>query len=152
MTSTKTSLYQFFERLKQIRFVKFGLVGASGTIVNLSVLYLAQERLFISISNESYRLYVSLTLAILVATVNNFTWNTIWTWADRKYVFTLYDMLRVFIKYAVASWLGIIIQYSLTMWFSNYVHYLVANICSILLASIFNFLANDKWTFKIKLD
>ena len=33
------------------RFIKFGLVGASGTVVNVAVLYLAQEFLFSHIAD-----------------------------------------------------------------------------------------------------
>lgn len=62
------------------RFTKFGIVGFSGTIVNLLVLYTNQEILLRSIYPQERRLSYSLTIAILVATVNNFSWNRYWTW------------------------------------------------------------------------
>ena len=64
----------------QFRYAKFGIVGASGTVVNQAVLYLCQEFLLRGIDPPRERLYVSLALAMVVATVNNFCWNRLWTW------------------------------------------------------------------------
>ena len=66
-----------------IRYIKFGMVGASGTVVNIAVLYLGHEYVFQNIEGAQGKPYASLALAIAVATVNNFTWNRLWTWADR---------------------------------------------------------------------
>ncbi len=82
MTLQQRSL-RLIEWLKGFRYVKFGLVGASGTVVNLVVLYAAHEHLFRAIEPEGSKPYASLALAIAVATVNNFTWNRLWTWSDR---------------------------------------------------------------------
>ena len=50
--------------LARWRYIKFGLVGASGTVVNLAVLYLCQEFLLASIASGEQRLYASLAIAI----------------------------------------------------------------------------------------
>lgn len=42
------------------------------------------------------------------------------------------------------------LQYGLTLWFAHFMHYLVANVLAIVVASVSNFLANDRWTFKRK--
>ena len=139
--------------LKRIRYLKFGVVGASGTVVNMVVLYLAQEHFFAAIDNTRHRLYASLALAIAIATVNNFTWNRRWTWADRVQTSPDHQHNSAFViasqlgRYAVASWVGIALQYGLTLSLSNYFHYLLANGVAIVMASISNFLANDRWTF-----
>lgn len=137
---------------KGVRYLKFGLVGASGTLVNMLVLYLGQEFLFAVISSPRDRLYASLALAIAVATVNNFTWNRLWTWADRVRaaapgVAGKQRLLQQFGRYTLASWLGIALQYGLTLWLSHSLHYLLANVIAIVVASVSNFLANDRWTF-----
>ena len=134
-----------------LRYVRFGLVGASGTVVNMAVLYLAQEVLFKGLADPRQRLYVSLALAIFVATINNFTWNRIWTWADRKLAMVYAPgpgLPGLFARYALASWLGIALQYGLTLWFSEFMHYLLANVLAIVVASVSNFIANDRWTFR----
>lgn len=152
-------LVALIEWLKGFRYIKFGLVGASGTVVNMTVLFLAQEVLFAAIAAPRSRLYASLALAITVSTVNNFTWNRLWTWADRRLDATAAapgafsaagqaSLLGQFGRYTLASWLGIALQYGLTLWLSHTLHYLLANGIAILIASVSNFLFNDYWTFR----
>ncbi len=145
------------------RYIKFGLVGASGTVVNMAVLFVAHEHLFQSVETHG-RPYASLALAITLATINNFTWNRLWTWADRvegRMVAQAGEMplhvrpthrtlLGQFARYAIASWFGIALQYGLTLWLAHALHYMVANVIAIVIASVSNFLANDRWTFKAR--
>ena len=138
--------------MQRVRYLKFGVVGASGTVVNMAVLYVAQEILFAGIAEPRSRLYASLALAIGVATVNNFTWNRLWTWADRLREADAgtggqRQLLQQFGRYALASWFGIGLQYGLTLWLAHSLHYLLANVIAIVIASVSNFLANDRWTF-----
>jgi putative flippase GtrA len=129
------------------RFMKFGAVGASGVVVNLGVLYLCQEFLFIAIQSPSMRLNVSLAAAIFFATVNNFYWNRFWTWSDRAHHPDKHLILH-FGQYALACWVGIVLQVLLTKLFVVYFYYIVANAMAIVLASVFNFLVNNFWTFR----
>jgi len=140
-----------------IRYIKFGMVGASGTVVNIAVLYLGHEYVFQAIEGAQGKPYASLALAIAVATVNNFTWNRLWTWADRVQQApdaTSIDALAPTSlavqlgKYALASWFGIGLQYLLTLWLAHSMHYMLANVIAIVIASVSNFLANDRWTFR----
>lgn len=149
-------VYALIHWLQGFRYIKFGLVGASGTVVNLAVLYVAHEYLFRSIEPAGSKPYFSLALAIAVATINNFTWNRLWTWADRvaahqealdEDASPLALLARHFGKYALASWFGMALQYGLTLWLAHWLHYLVANLISIVALSVINFLANDRWTF-----
>ena len=52
------------------------------------------------------------------------------------------------LKYALASWFGIALQYALTLWLAHLMHYMLANVIAIVIASVSNFLANDRWTFR----
>ena len=128
------------------RFIKFGIVGASGVVVNLSVLYLGQEVLFREIAQQTLRLNISLAFAILIATISNFTWNRRWTWHGRKSLRTT-TLLVQFGQYALACWVGTAIQIGLTNLFALFLHYLLANLIAVVIASLFNFVANDLWTF-----
>jgi putative flippase GtrA len=134
-------------RLLQIRFMRFGLVGASGTVVNSLVLYFAQEVLLARIEPVSYRLKFSVALAILIATINNFAWNRVFTWVDRNANATR-PMLVLFAEYCAAAGVAIAIQFVVTTWLAQYVHYLVGNLLAIVISSIVNYLANDRWTFR----
>jgi putative flippase GtrA len=133
--------------LARWRYIKFGLVGASGTVVNSAILYLCQEFLLASIASGEHRLYASLAIAILLATVNNFAWNRMWTWRDRQAEFHG-GIASQFVRYGLASWLGTSVQYILTLWLAQHVHYLLGNVLAIVLASVINYFANDWWTFK----
>jgi dolichol-phosphate mannosyltransferase len=144
--------------LTRFRYLKFGLVGASGTVVNITVLYLCHEYLFQSIEGPDGKPWASLAVAIALATVNNFTWNRLWTWADRvqaqRAAADTSDTVRAphlgaqLLKYALASWFGIALQYALTLWLAHLMHYMLANVIAIVIASVSNFLANDRWTFR----
>ena len=103
--------------------------------------------------------YASLALAITVATLNNFTWNRLWTWSDRVKAEAQIlhtdpshpgagQLGREFGKYAAASGFGSALQYGLTLLLSGSMDYRLANVIAIVIASVSNFLANDKWTFK----
>ncbi len=145
-------LFKLLRWLEQFRYVKFGIVGASGTVVNLIVLFIGREYLFVSIEGHTNKPYFSLAVAIAIATLNNFTWNRLWTWADRRMNHQTDgrrpSLVVQFAKYATASWFGIALQYSLTLWLTTYMHYMVANVIAIAIASVSNFLANDHWTFR----
>jgi putative flippase GtrA len=157
--SWPSRIFALTQWLNRFRYIKFGIVGASGTVVNIAVLYLAQEYLFYGIDPVKLRLSMSLALAIFIATLNNFTWNRLWTWADRRASLAaaeaalhqpLWQRLAVqFGRYCAASWFGMALQFGLTIWLSHSMDYRLANILSIVAASVINFLANDRWTFRI---
>ena len=136
-----------FQPMMRWRFIKFGLVGGSGTVINIVVLYLAQEHLLQGIADFHSRLNYSIALAITVATISNFYWNRRLTWRDRTRN-TPQPALRLFLKYVMAAALSIVIQSLLTKWLALYLHYIVANLIAIVLASVVNFIANDKLTFR----
>ena len=141
-TSAAPSLTFVQSMLARWRYIKFGLVGASGTVVNLAVLYVCQEFLLANIASGEQRLYASLAIAILLATVNNFAWNRLWTWRDRQAEFHG-SIATQFVRYGLASWLGTSVQYILTLWLAQHVHYLLGNVLAIVLASVINYFAND---------
>ena len=129
------------------RFVKFGMVGASGTVINLAVLYMSQEFLLRQIEDFHTRLNYAIAMAITVATINNFYWNRRLTWRDRKAA-TYHSALFLFFKYVMAAALAITVQSLLTKFLALYLHYIVANLVAIVIASVCSFLANDRMTFR----
>ena len=142
--------------LERYRYIKFGIVGASGTVVNLAVLHFGHEYLFQSIEASYQKPYLSLALAITLATINNFTWNRLWTWSDRVKTLeageaqpvSLRLLGKEFGQYVTASGFGSALQYGLTLLLSGSMDYRLANIVAIVAASVSNFLANDRWTFR----
>ena len=146
--------------LKKFRYVKFGLVGASGTVVNIAVLSLGKNYLFDHIEPAQLSLGLSLALAILLATLSNFTWNRLWTWGDRRRALDIEQgapreplhkrLIAEFGRYCLASWFGMVFQFGATIWLSHSMDYRLANIIAIVAASVINFLANDRWTFRLR--
>jgi dolichol-phosphate mannosyltransferase len=131
------------------RFVKFGVVGFSGTLVNLAVLYICQEFFLVSVHPETRRLSYSLAAAIFLATINNFLWNRFWTWADRKGK-TKHGFFVQMGQYFTASWLSIALQFAITKLAAQFTHYMAANVMAIVLAAVVTYLLNDVWTFRAR--
>jgi putative flippase GtrA len=126
--------------------IKFGTVGFSGTLINLTALYLSQEYLFRWVESVERRLPLSLGTAIFLATLNNFIWNRGWTWKDRKEE-TGHGFFPQMGQYFLASGFTIGIQYLCTMTLSRVVYYVLANLLAIGTAALVNYLVNDLWTF-----
>ena len=133
------------------RFMKFGTVGFSGTIINITMLYINEEFIFQQIVSKETRLHLSLSGAIFVATLSNFLWNRRWTWDDRKGK-AKHGFFVQLGQYFLASGLAICIQYVFTILFARFTHYLVANIIAVVIAAVFTYLVNDVWTFAVRKD
>lgn len=133
-------------RILSKRFLKFGTVGASGTVVNIGVLYFAQEHIFHAVLQNEIRLNLSLALAIFLATLNNFFWNRLWTWSDRVQ-HQHRPWLSQFGQYTLACWLSIALQVVFTNLLAPHFYYQIANLIAIGLTSVLNFVLNDVWTF-----
>ena len=133
--------------LARWRFVKFGAVGASGTVINIAVLYACQEFLLLQMTDFHSRLNYSIGIAITLATISNFYFNRRLTWRDRQ-VDATPPVLVLFFKYVAAAGVSIAIQSVMTKSLSLYLHYIVANLVAIGVSSIFNFVANDRLTFR----
>ena len=147
----RLSIASLARRVFSKRFLKFGSVGVSGTVVNQGLLYLAQEHFFVSLAQPELRLNLSLALAIFCATLNNFFWNRLWTWADRKQHYHK-PMLAQFGQYTLACWVSIVLQVVFTNLLAPHFYYLMANLIAIALTSVLNFVLNDIWTFgRVKL-
>lgn len=106
---SKLSRREIVEYVKQLlyltnfRIVKFAIVGASGVGVNMLVFYILTHLLGITP-------FISGIVAIECAVLNNFTWNDIWTFRDRRHGGVLSRLL----KYHAAVALGVVVNY-LTM-------------------------------------
>ena len=131
-----------------LRFVRFCIVGASGVLVNLLVLWLAREYLFATLRPPRLRLNAALALAIAVATLSNFLWNRFWTWRDRHRGAGARALAGQFGQYALAVLIGSGVQIVLTNVLSSYMYYLLANLMAIGAAAGVNFALNNAWTFR----
>jgi putative flippase GtrA len=143
-------LSSLIRRIFSKRFLKFGTVGVSGIVVNQGVLYFAQEHVFhvSTVAGEVnwLALNLSLGLAIFFATLNNFFWNRLWTWADRKQL-SQRPWVVQFGQYTLSCGLSIALQVLFTNLMAPHIYYIYANFIAIVFTSVLNFVLNDIWTF-----
>lgn len=83
------------------RFIKFGIVGGTGFIVN----YVGLELL----KRAGFSTYFATLLATEAAIISNFIFNNIWTFRD-KTITKVTDVISQFIKFNVASLFAVIVQ------------------------------------------
>jgi dolichol-phosphate mannosyltransferase len=134
---------RFADRLRAGRvtrqFVKFSMVGGSGVIVNSALLYFLHEWFHV-------RLLIASPIAVEAAIINNFFWNNQWTFRSASV-----DLKR-FAKFNLVSLGGLAITtgglYYLTE--AHKIHYLIANLIAIGVATIWNFGINFLWTWRVE--
>ena len=122
---------------------KYYLVGASGVLVNLGILFILTE--FVGLWY-----LLSSTIAIYVSITTNFLLNKTWTFRDtaiKQRDFLMYG------KFIGVSLVGMGIQLGFNYMFVEKlsVYYLLAALISIMIASSVNFVLNRRLTFGIKL-
>lgn len=124
--------------------VKFGLVGAIGSVVDFSVLIILKEQLLLN-------LYVANTFSFTAAVASNFLWNSIWTFRGsfrgRK--------RHRFIPFLLVSIIGLGINQGIlylaheSTGLDSYQYgYIVAKVAATVVVMIWNFFANKYWTFR----
>ena len=124
------------------RIFKFGIVGLSGIVVNLGILFLLVE--FFTLNKD-----LASPIAIEFAILNNFIWNDLWTFgsAENQNVSSRWHRL---VTFNLVSFGGAAINYAiflvLTIWFA--VYYMAAQLIGILISFVWNFLVNRRVTWK----
>ena len=121
------------------RFLKFSVVGASGVIVNLGLLYVFVR--FLGLNK-----FLSGALAIELSILNNFFWNNLWTWRERRAESVLLRLLKYYLASASTSALGNYVVFAFLLRLG--LNYLLADLIGIGVAVIINFLLSDRWVFK----
>lgn len=119
-----------------IQFVKFCIIGAGNTLINLAVLYFLT-----SIFGWYYLL--SEILAFTAGTVNSFVWNSVWTFKSRtRHVRKYFKFLAINV---VSLGVNLLILYLLTNLLE--VHYLLSELVASFASLVVNFAGNKMWTF-----
>jgi putative flippase GtrA len=119
-----------------IQLAKFGVVGASGYVINLAV-YVALLGL---------GAHVAAAISFVVAAASNYWWNRHWTFAAQKGHFG-YQGMRFFAVSFVAFWVN-------QLWLVVFIDWLgwgkiVSQAIAIGLVVPLNFLGNKLWSFRL---
>ena len=119
-----------------LRFLRFAVVGGSGVLVNMVILWLLHDKLGLGLTRSSL---VATSLAIL----NNFLWNNHWTFKATSI------QSRRLAQFIGISLIGMVITAVILNILYNVfsVHYVQANLAGIMVATAWNFFANAKWTW-----
>ncbi len=124
------------------RFIKFGVVGGSGVVVNLGLLWV-----FTEIFGFFY--IYSAVISIETSIISNFVLNEHWTFKDRRQDGA--GMFRRGIKFNLVSLAGMVINlavlFSLTEFISLY--YMYSEVIGIIAAFLWNYFINLIWTWKV---
>jgi dolichol-phosphate mannosyltransferase len=121
-----------------LELVRFGIVGASGYVVNLAVYTICVHPLAVD-----YR--VAATLAFLVALTNNFWWNRHWTFKAGE-GHAGFQAMRFVIVSLLAFALNLLVLQGLVDWVG--MAKVPAQALAVLAATPANFLGNRLWTFR----
>lgn len=127
----------FFTKGVLLKFIKFGVVGFSGLIIDFVVTYLCKEKLKI------HKL-LSNTIGFCIAATNNYILNRIWTFQSVN------DKIGVeFAEFFGVSIIGLGIN-TLVLWILNEkfkINFYFSKLCAIGTATLWNFVANYCFTF-----
>jgi dolichol-phosphate mannosyltransferase len=127
---------------EMIRFVKFCVVGASGVLVNEGLLWILKEF-------ANLPLLLASAIAIESSIISNFTLNDIFTFSDRRSRGAQSFLMRL-LKFNIVSLVGVGINLGLLYLLSEVggLHYLIANLIGIIIATLWNYFLNSLWTWK----
>ncbi len=128
------------------KYIRFCLVGGSGVIVDMGILFLLA-----SPGMLGWNLTLSKVIAAEVAIVNNFFWNDIWTFRDTvSKECAKYSWLGRLLKFNLICLSGIAISVGLLnlQVYIFHIDMYIANFVSIVLVSLWNFIISMKLGWK----
>ncbi|HEY6764752.1 MAG TPA: GtrA family protein [Candidatus Sulfotelmatobacter sp.] len=126
-----------------LRLLKFSVVGAIGIAVQLVVLA--------TLEAERVNYLLATALAVEGAVLHNFMWHQRFTWADRVPSGTrawLRALFRFHLSNGVISLVGNLLLMRLLVGVLR-LPLLLANVTTIALCFMANFLASDRWAFSL---
>jgi dolichol-phosphate mannosyltransferase len=125
-----------------MRFIKFGVVGALGVVINVGILHLLTEY-----CRFDYK--IGSIFAIECAIINNFLWNFFWTWNDRRTDSSNGFLVR-FVRFHVSSgFTALIVNWGLLVLLTETIHfhYQISNLIGITIGALINFVLGHFWVF-----
>ncbi len=122
-----------------MRILKFAIVGFSGIFVNMGLLWFLTE-----VAGLFY--LISGIIAIEASIISNFILNDIWTFKDRRCGSFMNRMLKFNFARGIIIGVNLAILWGLTEW--GGLHYMVANLIGITVATILTYTSSLKWVWK----
>jgi dolichol-phosphate mannosyltransferase len=156
---SKVSSKQYWEYLQHLvrlgqqtgeiyRFLKFGLVGISGVLVNLVALWLLREK-------AAWPLWESGIAAVEISIITNFLLNDNWTFraeAQRSQGFIAW--LTRLIKFNLICAVGAVFNVAAMLILTQIlgVYYLISQLMAVGVSMLWNYTLNAIWNWQVKTD
>ena len=123
-------------------FIKFAIVGGSGVVVNMGLLFILTRFL-------SVRLEIASPIAIEVSILTNFTLNNLWTFKKRNTHVPFWT--RLFRYHLVTGLAGIVNYLVLLLLVNSFgLHDMLSNLIGILIGTIITYSLNSLWTWNVR--
>jgi dolichol-phosphate mannosyltransferase len=126
-------------RRNWIQLAKFCIVGASGYAINLG--------LYALLLHVGLHYLLAASCSFLAAATNNYVWNRIWTFHDRRGVVAVQGMR--FLIVSIGSWCANLLVLHLLITMAG-TDKLVAQAIAIVIVTPLNFLGNKLWSFRLE--
>ena len=127
------------------RFIRFGLVGASGVFVDLAVFHLLRRFIGLGLTRSTI-------ISAEVAIINNFLWNDAWTFSDMSSQQKGWrKRIKRFLKFNLICLAGVILQTLIVNFLFNVlgVNEYLAKIIAIAIVTFWNFWINLKLSWRV---
>ncbi len=130
---------KLLSKSKITEFIRYCIVGAIGTLVNLSILYFFTEVL-------SFYYLISAIIAFFFSVINNYVLNKVWTFKEKIQEL----IVRKYFKFITLSLISMTVNVSILFFLVEFfnIWYIFAEMIAILGAFLINFLGNKLWTFR----
>jgi putative flippase GtrA len=126
------------------RWIKFNFIGGMGVAVQFIVLSALA-------GSVGLHYLVATVLAVETAVLHNFVWHERWTWVDRRAAHRSKIVERLVRFHLTNGAFSILSNLVFTAAFVEFLglHYLFANLLSIAMCSVLNFLVSDRFVFAV---
>jgi len=139
-----TKAKKHFKNLFTPQLVKFLIVGASGTLIDYLLLIL--------LKSFNWQTLIANTVSFSAGLVNNYYWNSHWTFSERSRK----SSLKQFSQFAIISLVGLALNTAIVLVLEiplgevlgmPGVGYIPAKALATIIVLFWNYLANRHWTF-----
>ena len=121
-----------------LRFIRFGIVGFSGMIVDFGVTWLCKEKL-------RWNKYLSNSLGFILAATNNYIWNRLWTFQSESQA-----VAREYLSFVVIAVIGLGLNNLIIYLLHERLHlnFYLSKLIAIGCVTLWNFSMNYVFTFR----
>jgi len=119
------------------KFIKFGIVGFSGLVIDFTITYILKETLRIN-------KYVSNSIGFLIAASSNYLLNRIWTFKSGNP-----EVFLEFTSFIIISIIGLLINNFFLILFEKKFSFYLSKLFAIIITVIWNFFSNYFITFNL---